>query len=103
MTVFVGSWERTGLFYRIATVIACASIVVTAVYILRAIGSVIWGSVRNEAVRKMADATPSERVASILLAAAIFLIGTCPFWVVRLIENDSLAIARRLLTQAFQY
>lgn len=103
MTVFVGSWERTGLFYRIATVIACASIVVTAVYILRAIGSVIWGSVRNEAVKKMVDATPSERVASILLATAIFLIGTCPFWVVRLIENDSLAIARRLLTQAFQY
>lgn len=98
MTVFTGSWERTGLFYRIATMLACASIVVTAVYILRAVGSVIWGAVRTDAVRSMTDATPSERIASLLLIAAIFLIGTCPFWVIRLIENDSFAIASRLLS-----
>ena len=102
MTIFTGSWERTGLFYRIATVLACASIVVTAVYILRAVGSVIWGAVRTETVRKMTDASWSERFASLLLVAAIFLIGTCPFWIVRLIESDSFAIARRLLTQAVQ-
>lgn len=99
MTVFTGSWERTGIFYRIATVLACASIVVTAVYILRAVGSVIWGAVHTKAVEGMTDATLSERVASVLLVAAIFIIGTCPFWLVRLIENDSLSIARRLLTQ----
>jgi len=34
MTVFVGSWQNADSFYRIATIIACASIVVTAVYIL---------------------------------------------------------------------
>lgn len=103
MTIFVGSWERTGLFYRIATLLACASIVITAVYILRAVGSVIWGAVRNKAVLSMTDATPVERLASVLLIAAIFLIGTCPFWVVRLIDSDSLAIASRLLTRVFLY
>ncbi|MGL6267115.1 MAG: complex I subunit 4 family protein, partial [Chitinophagaceae bacterium] len=30
MTVFMGSWERAGTFYRVATVLACMSIVVTA-------------------------------------------------------------------------
>ena len=103
MTIFVGSWERAGIFYRVATLIACSSIVITAVYILRAVGSVIWGEVRNKAVKNMTDATPSERLASVLLIAAIFLIGTCPFWVIRLIDSDSLVIAQRLLTQAFQY
>src|SRR5205814_7225280 len=38
VTVFMGGWSHGGAdnFYRIATIIACASIVVTAVYILRA-------------------------------------------------------------------
>src|SRR5437667_11372202 len=43
MTVFMGSWQHPDAFYRIATIAACASIVVTAVYILRAIGSAIMG------------------------------------------------------------
>src|ERR1043165_9186113 len=38
MTVFMGSWQNADTLYRIATIAACASIVVTAVYILRAIG-----------------------------------------------------------------
>src|SRR5207342_1709471 len=37
VTIFMGSWEKTDIFYRIATIAACMSIVVTAVYILRAI------------------------------------------------------------------
>lgn len=104
MTIFVGSWERTGVFYRVATLIACSSIVITAVYILRAVGSVIWGEVRNKAVRTMTDATPAEKLASVLLIAAIFLIGTCPFCVIRLIDSDSPGqLPNGLLTQTFQY
>jgi NADH-quinone oxidoreductase subunit M len=48
MTVFMGGWERAGTFYRVATVLACMSIVVTAVYILRAIGSTAMGPITNE-------------------------------------------------------
>src|SRR6476660_4986346 len=36
MTVFMGSWQNPDTLYRVATILACASIVVTAVYILRA-------------------------------------------------------------------
>src|SRR5215203_4747586 len=43
ITIFMGSWENADNFYRVATIIACASIVVTAVYILRAVGKVIMG------------------------------------------------------------
>ncbi|MEI2748555.1 MAG: NADH-quinone oxidoreductase subunit M [Ferruginibacter sp.] len=48
MTVFVGSWERTGMFYRIATIAACMSIVVTAVYILRAVSRTAMGPVKEQ-------------------------------------------------------
>ena len=47
MTVFMGSWQNADTFYRIATIIACASIVVTAVYILRAVGKAIMGPLAN--------------------------------------------------------
>ena len=36
MTVFMGSWQNPDKWYRLATILACASIVVTAVYILKA-------------------------------------------------------------------
>src|SRR5438105_967163 len=48
MTVFMGSWQNPDMFYRIATIGACASIVVTAVYILRATGKAIMGPVVDE-------------------------------------------------------
>src|SRR5262249_27603251 len=43
MTVFMGSWQNPNSMYRLATILACASIVVTAVYILRATGKAIMG------------------------------------------------------------
>lgn len=79
MMVFVGSWERSGIFYRVATVAAAASIVVTAVYILRAVGSVIMGPVQHEAYLQFEDASWTEKLAAILLIAAILFIGLAPF------------------------
>ena len=35
MTIFVGSFQNTGVFYRTMTIIACTSIVITAVYARR--------------------------------------------------------------------
>jgi len=97
MTIFVGSWERTGLFYRIATILATASIVVTAVYILRAIGFAIWGSIKNKEYLLLKDATWSERGAAILLIAAIIIIGVAPFLVTILIDADTSNIYRQFL------
>src|SRR4029078_2864989 len=47
MTIFMGSWQNPGAFYRIATIAACMSIVVTAVYILRAVGQVAMGPIKE--------------------------------------------------------
>ncbi len=97
MTVFVGSWERAGLFYKVATILAASSIVVTAVYILRAVGTAIWGTIKNAEFKQLTDATWNERFAVILLVAGIVFIGTMPFWLTNLIGPDVQEIAKRLV------
>lgn len=98
MTIFVGSWEHAGIFYRVATILAAASIVVTAVYILRAVGFAIWGSVTNKEFLKLKDATWSERTATVLLVLGILLIGLAPFLFVRLIDMDTTTIYQKLIS-----
>lgn len=95
MTVFVGSWENAGSFYRVATIIACASIVVTAVYILRAIGQVAMGPLKvNDPGIK--DADWNERVAVIVLVIGILAIGIAPFWLTELIAPATERIIDRV-------
>jgi NADH-quinone oxidoreductase subunit M len=79
VTVFMGSWEHADAFYRVATIIACASIVVTAVYILRATGKAIMGPVVNNEHLSLGDAAWNERLAAGLLILGIVVIGIAPF------------------------
>jgi NADH-quinone oxidoreductase subunit M len=79
MNVFVGSWQRAETFYRIATVIACMSIVVTAVYILRATGTSLMGPMKNKDYLNLTDAHWNERLASGVLIIGILIIGMTPF------------------------
>ena len=74
MTVFMGSWQNPDKWYRLATILACASIVVTAVYILRATGKTIMGPMSN-AYEKLTDATWNEK-----LAAGIIDCRNCGHW-----------------------
>lgn len=85
ITVFMGSWQRTGSAYRLATILACASIVVTAVYILRATGATIMGPVRDPQYQQLGDATWNERLAGVLLVVGVVAIGVAPFWLTDLL------------------
>ncbi|HUB62509.1 MAG TPA: NADH-quinone oxidoreductase subunit M [Puia sp.] len=96
ITVFMGSWERTGGMYRLATVLACASIVVTAVYILRATGQSIMGPLRDAHYNELTDATWNERLAGVLLVAGIVAIGVAPFWLTDLLGPGVSAIMDHL-------
>lgn len=97
MTVFVGSWQRPDLFNRIATILACASIVVTAVYILRATGKAVMGPITNEHYLHIKDATWNEKLASAILILAILSIGIAPFWFIDLISADTQIIMENLV------
>jgi len=86
MTVFVGAWENHGAFAHIATIAACMSIVVTAVYILKAIGQTAMGPIRNKTFLQFKDASWNERLAAIVLVVGILAIGVAPFWLTHLIS-----------------
>ena len=79
MTIFIGSWQNPDPFHRIATIAACMSIVVTAVYILRAIGKTAMGPI-NDRYLLLEDAKWNEKLAAIILIAGIIAIGIAPFW-----------------------
>ncbi|HJS56210.1 MAG TPA: NADH-quinone oxidoreductase subunit M [Chitinophagaceae bacterium] len=96
MTVFMGSWEKADAFYRVATIIACASIVVTAVYILRATGKAIMGpTVHNEHL-SLRDAGWNERLAAGLLIIGIVFIGVVPFFLKDLIDPGTNIIIQKV-------
>ena len=96
MTVFMGSWENADAFYRIATIIACASIVVTAVYILRATGKAIMGPVVNNEHLTLGDAAWNEKLAAGLLIAGIVIIGVAPFFLKELINPGTEVIIQKV-------
>jgi len=88
MTIFVGAFQHSEPFYRFATILACASIVITAVYILRVVGSILLGPVENKDYLKFKDAFWNERAVTLILIIAIAGIGLAPFWLSDLISNS---------------
>lgn len=86
MTIFVGSFEQGDLMRRTLTILTVSSIVITAVYILRTIGKMIFGPVVNEEHLSLTDATWYERIPIIGLIAAVTLLGMLPTW-----ASDSIA------------
>jgi len=97
MTIFMGSWQNPDNMYRLATILACASIVVTAVYILRAAGKTVMGPM-SDAYAKLTDATWNEKLAAGLLLVGILFIGIAPFFINQLIEPGTENIMQQLGT-----
>ena len=100
MTVFVGSFEHPDVFHRTCTLIATMSIVITAVYILRVVGRILYGTCTNEAHLKLTDATWDERFAVICLISAVAGLGIAPLWMSNLISESVAPVIAQLLGHA---
>lgn len=96
MTIFVGSFEYADMFRRVMTILAATSIVVTAVYILRAAAKMLYGPVQNPEHSKLSDASWYERLAAVVLIACIISIGVWPFGVSSLISEGMRPIFEQL-------
>jgi NADH-quinone oxidoreductase subunit M len=96
MTIFMGSWENTGMFHRVATIAACMSIVVTAVYILRAVGNVAMGPIKNQSFLQIKDASWNEKLAVIILVIGILAMGIAPSWLNDLIRPGAEIIMNKV-------
>ena len=100
MTIFVGAFQQPEFFYKAVTVIACASIVVTAVYILQVVAKMLLGSVKNEEFNSITDAVWHERVVVVALMIAIVGMGIIPLWLSNMIHDGFAPIIQRLTMAA---
>ncbi len=96
MTIFVGSFENADTFHRVLTIAACTSIVITAVYILRLVGKILYGTCTNEHHLKLTDATWDERLSVICLIVAVAGLGLAPFWVSDMIGDSILPMVNHI-------
>ena len=97
MTIFVGSFQHADLFHRIFTIIACCSIVITAVYILRTIAKVLYGPLQDSRHAGLPDATWYEKVSAVTLIAFIVAMGMYPFGISEMIRESLIPIVSKLI------
>lgn len=87
MTIFVGSFQHADTFHRVATIVAVSSIVITAVYILRVVGTLLLGPVKNDHYLTLSDASWFEKLGGVTLVVSIALIGMAPLWLSNLLRE----------------
>jgi len=81
--IFMGVWQS----YPMVAIIAVISIVITAAYILRAVGSVFFGELPKALEGHMHDITRSEKVALGLLCLVLVGVGLFPAVIVPMVES----------------
>ena len=113
MTIFVGSFAHEDLFHRVLVIGGCTSIVITAVYILRVVGKILFGPLyKIEKVGDqynyvsehygevhhypLRDAIWYEKIATIGLIVSIAIIGLYPVWISDMISESLEAVAAML-------
>lgn len=102
MTIFVGSFQHVDTFHRFLTIAACTSIVITAVYILRLVGKILYGTCTNKHHLELTDATWDERFSVICLILAVAGLGMAPLWVSDMISDSVAPIISHIGTAVSQ-
>jgi len=97
MTIFVGAFQHTDLFHRVLTILACSSIVITAVYILRMVGKFLLGKMQDPHHEHLTDATWYERISVVTLLFFMFALGSAPYWASEMIHNSVLPVIGQLI------
>jgi NADH-quinone oxidoreductase subunit M len=97
MTIFVGAFQHPEIFYRIVTVVAVTSIVITAVYILRVVAILLLGPTTNEHYSHLTDAKWFEKVSAVTLITFIALIGLAPLWLSSMIGSSLQPIVEKII------
>lgn len=81
-TIFVGAFGT----YKVLTILAVSGIIFTAVYILRTLGSVLFGP-RREEWDHLQDLKGVEMIPLLVLGGVIILAGILPFGLIDLINS----------------
>ncbi|HOW31585.1 MAG TPA: NADH-quinone oxidoreductase subunit M [Bacteroidales bacterium] len=96
MTIFVGAFQHTDTFHRVVTIVATSSIVITAVYILRVVGILLLGPIKNDHYLQLTDAVWYEKLSTITLVISIAAIGLAPLWLSDMINVSLWPMVQRI-------
>jgi NADH-quinone oxidoreductase subunit M len=88
MTIFTGAFQHPDTFHRVVTILVISSIVITAVYVLRVVGMLLLGPIKNEHFEHLHDARWYEKLSAGTLIVAIAGIGLAPLWLSNLIYGS---------------
>jgi len=86
VNVFVGAFANPAAINRVCTVLAVLSIVVTAVYVLRAVNALVNGPISPK-FAMLSDATALEKVPVLILVFCLFGMGIMPGWIIELVNG----------------
>jgi NADH-quinone oxidoreductase subunit M len=90
--IFMGLWQRQ----PIVACVAAIAIVVTAAYILRVIGRVFFGAMPAEFEGHIPPVTVMDKVALVILAGILILIGLYPAVMAPMVQSGADAVLRLL-------
>ncbi len=106
--IFVGLWEGNGMnfsgafglnpgnYYRWIAIISVPAIVITAGYILRAVGSVFFGEYDAEKWHDMRPILPIDKLTLVMFVAILVVIGVYPQIIVPMVESGMAPVINRL-------
>lgn len=97
MQIFVGAFQHADMFHRVATIITVSAIVVTAVYILRVVGMMLMGPIKNSEFEDLPKATWFERTGVLLLLIPIVFMGVTPIWLSDMIRDSLQPFIERMM------
>ena len=97
MTIFIGAFQEAGTLERVLTIFATTTIVITAVYILRAVGKIMFGKIEDEHHEHLTDATWWEKLTVVTLVTATVLLGVMPLWVTNILHDSVMPVVNHIL------
>ena len=97
MTVFFGAFQHPEPFYRVVTIVAVSSMVITAVYILRVVAILLLGPTTNDHHNHLPDAKWYEKISVVTLIGSVAAIGLAPLWLSNMIGVSLQPIVTKIL------
>jgi NADH-quinone oxidoreductase subunit M len=97
MTIFFGAFQHPEPFYRVVTIVAVSSMVITAVYILRVVAVLLLGPTTNDHFDHLPDAKWFEKISVVTLIGSVAAIGLAPLWLSNMIGVSLQPLVTKIL------
>jgi NADH-quinone oxidoreductase subunit M len=106
--IFIGVWSGTSIdlsgvfslnpssYYNWIALLAVFGIIITAAYILRAVGTVFFGTYEGEKWHDMRPLLPIDKLALIGFSVILILIGVLPMVIAPIVESGMLPVVARV-------